>query len=369
MKKKVAVLGATGSIGSSALDVIRVFKDDFEPVLFTANKNRAALDVLALEFPGVKTVLGSGGLEEAIKNCGADIFVHGIAGSAGLGASLAALETGAKLALANKESVVMAWHLIQNASKKHNAMIIPVDSEHSAVFNLINAHCKNEAPAEIILTASGGPFRRLSAAELERVTLKDALAHPTWNMGVKITIDSATLANKGLEVIEAARLFSMPAEKISVTVHPQSIVHSLIRVSSGGIYAELSMPDMRLPLHNALFFPEKRLCPFARLDFDAPQEAPLTLGFEKPDMERFPMLKLAYYALRAGMSYSIVYNAANEAAVALFCEAKIPFTRIHEVVEDALMLDWQEAPTLEAVLDVDKKAREHAFLFAKTRAN
>jgi 1-deoxy-D-xylulose-5-phosphate reductoisomerase len=410
MTKKVAVLGATGSIGRSTLDVLRAAKHDFTPVLFTAHSRAQELAALAREFPNAKTVLGTHSEEllRAIEQCGADIVVNGIAGAAGLLPTLAVIESGADLALANKETVVMAWDIVSRRAAEKGAKIIPVDSEHSAVFSLINAHCVKEGDGEeegygvwgmgygdiassvsdttvnlscndkdfksevspkpqtlnpkphldeIILTASGGPFRNLSMEELKMVTPERALAHPTWNMGRKITIDSATLANKGLEVIEAARLFGVPPEKVKVVVHPQSIVHSMIRLTDGAVYAEMSRPDMRLPIHKALYYPNIALCPFARLEFTPP---PLSLTFDEPDLKRFPMLRLAYEALAAGELYTVAYNAANEVAVAAFLENKIGFTDIPSLCEDVLQKDWSgsEPLTLEIILDVDKRARE-----------
>jgi 1-deoxy-D-xylulose-5-phosphate reductoisomerase len=386
MTKKVAVLGATGSIGRSTLDVLRAAKHVFTPVLFTAHSRKEELAALAREFPNAKTVLGTHSEEllRAIEQCGADIVVNGIAGAAGLLPSLAVIESGADLALANKETVVMAWDIVSRHAAAKGAKIIPVDSEHSAVFSLINAHIGGVAgvsPAgggsvqaqlgsegggspphvldEIILTASGGPFRDLSMEELKMVTPERALAHPTWNMGRKITIDSATLANKGLEVIEAARLFGVPPEKVKVVVHPQSIVHSMIRLADGAVYAEMSRPDMRLPIHKALYYPDIAPCPFARLEFGEKESVPLTLSFEEPDTKRFPMLRLAYEALAAGELYTVAYNAANEVAVAAFLENKIGFTDIPRLCEEVLQKDWSSSKplTLDAILEVDRLAR------------
>jgi 1-deoxy-D-xylulose-5-phosphate reductoisomerase len=381
MKKRIAVLGATGSIGKSTLDVIRAARDDFEPVLFSAHRDAAGLLALAGEFPGAFIALAGGaergedaalaasvdkkrlfsgreGLLRAIASCDADMAVNGIAGAAGLEPSLAVLESGANLALANKESVVMAWRLVSDKAKEHGAGIIPVDSEHSAVFSLINAHGE---PAEIILTASGGPFRTFNLEELRAVTVEKALTHPTWNMGRKITIDSASLANKGLEVIEAVRLFNVRPAQVKVVVHPQSIVHSMIRLADGALYAELSKPDMRLPIHKALYHPEIRPCPFARLDLNAPSAAPLALGFEQPDSGRFPMLRLAYQAVCGGELCTVVYNAANEAAVDRFINGHIGFLDIPRITEKVLSLDWSgEAGSIECVLETDRRAREAA---------
>jgi 1-deoxy-D-xylulose-5-phosphate reductoisomerase len=388
-KKRVAVLGATGSIGKSTLDVIRSGKDDFEPVLFSCHRDTAGLFALATEYPAAavvqsgfepgdldagsgaslskaKSYFGRRGLLRAIAECGADIVVNGIAGAAGLEPSLAALEAGADLALANKETIVMAASLVAGLAKRKKARIIPVDSEHSAVFSLLEAHGR-ERTAEILLTASGGPFRKKSREELERITPAEALNHPVWNMGPKITVDSATLANKGLEVIEAAGLFGMSAEQIKVVVHPQGMVHSMIRLKDGAVYAQLSRPDMRHPIHSALYYPEVLPCPFGHLDFDS-----LSLEFEKPDYERFPMLPLAYEAARKGGLYPAVYNAANEAAVAAFIENRIGFPDIPRVVESVLNSNWDSTTActgrdseeiLRAVLETNRLARERAENF------
>ncbi|GMO22998.1 MAG: 1-deoxy-D-xylulose-5-phosphate reductoisomerase [Termitinemataceae bacterium] len=379
--KNIAVLGATGSIGKNSLDVIRSNIDCFNPVLFSANNNAQALHSLAIEFPNAKIALcesnkpaqntvsgtvfgginssriylGSKRLLEAIAQCGADIVVNGIAGAAGLLPSLAALQSGANLALANKETIVMASSLVFKTARENDALVIPVDSEHSAIFNLINAHGR-ENVREIIITASGGPFKNYSAAQLKNVRFKDALAHPTWNMGAKITIDPASLANKGLEIIEAARLFDIAPDDIKVTVHPQSIVHSMVRLKNGAVFAECSMPDMRVPISDALFYPKVAESPFGLLDFDK-----LTLTFEKPDTERFPMLYFAYSALKKGACWTIAYNAANEEAVSAFALGKISFTDINNVCCQVLQDDFSGEPdTLEVILEADKKARQAA---------
>lgn len=358
------MLGATGSIGKNTLDVVRASPGDFEPVLLGANRNESALRALQNEFPGALSLLGADrdDLRKALADCRPDIVVNGVAGAAGLFASIAALEAGSDLALANKESVVMAWRLIRDLARANGAKIIPVDSEHGAVFNLINAHCADRTRlAEIILTASGGPFRNFSAEELERVTVKDALAHPTWDMGAKITIDSASLANKGLEVIEAVRLFDTEPEAVRVTIHPQSVVHSMVRLRSGTVYAEMSRPDMRVPIHNALYYPECVPCRFARLDTDSPADAPLNLSFYAPDPERFPMLPLAYEAVRAGELFTVAYNAANEEAVSLFREGKIRWPEIPKRVKIALdSCRAGNADSLEIITEADRKARAAA---------
>jgi 1-deoxy-D-xylulose-5-phosphate reductoisomerase len=325
--------------------------------LFSAYSDSEKRRRLQEAFPHVPCVLASTeDLPAAIRSCGADMAVNGIAGAAGLVPSLTVLETGADLALANKETVVMAWPLVKQTAERTGARIIPVDSEHSAIFSLINAHGADTI-AEIILTCSGGPFRNSTREELERVRAEDALRHPTWNMGPKITIDSATLANKGLEVIEAARLFNMPPEKIKVVIHPQSIVHSMVRLRDGAVYAQMSKPDMRLPIHSALFYPETAPCPFATLDF-----TDLQFTFSPPDTARFPMLRLAYEALNADGSgrglAAIAYNAANEAAVTQFINGKIGFQDIPRLVEKVLLQDWSGTPdTLEVIMDADRRAR------------
>jgi 1-deoxy-D-xylulose-5-phosphate reductoisomerase len=382
-KKRVAILGATGSIGKSTLDVLRAGKNDFEPVLFSGYRDTSGLLALAKEYPAaalalsgddsgsaefdrVGTYFGREGLLRSIAECGADIVINGIAGAAGLEPSLAVLEAGADLALANKETIVMAGELVFSLAKRKKARIIPIDSEHSAIFSLLEAHGKDQA-AGILLTASGGPFRKKSLKELKHITPEDALNHPTWNMGPKITIDSATLANKGLEVIEATELFDINAEQIKVVVHPQSIVHSMVKLKNGAVYAQLSRPDIRLPIHNALYYPDIMPCSFGALDFDC-----LTLEFEKPDYERFPMLSLAYEASCKGSVYPAVYNAANEAAVSAFAENKAGFSDIPRIVSFVLHSGWDSgvffagadsAETLRAILETDRLAREKAEKF------
>jgi 1-deoxy-D-xylulose-5-phosphate reductoisomerase len=380
MKKRIAVLGVTGSIGRNALDVIRAGVDRFELVLFSTNSRTRELASLAAEFPGAKIAVsglpdvsattgmdgvdgkrvyyGREGLFAAIRNAGAELTLNGISGAAGLEPSLAALEAGSALALANKESMVMAGGLVLKTAEKHSLPVIPVDSEHSAIFNLLRAQGR-DALDEVLITASGGPFRTWSAEKLKEVRLEDALAHPTWNMGTKITVDSASLANKGLEVIEAARLFSLDAGRIRVVVHPESIVHSMVRMKDGAVYAQLSRPDMRLPIHEALYYPEIAPSPWGALDFDG-----LKLTFERPDTVRFPMLALAYEALRAGGRYPAAYNAANECAVSAFLDGKIAFTRISAVCGAVLGMDWSGGEDdLQSILEADARVRANATRF------
>ncbi|MDR2718739.1 MAG: 1-deoxy-D-xylulose-5-phosphate reductoisomerase [Treponema sp.] len=372
MKKRVAVLGATGSIGKSALEVITRGKDDFEVVLLSAHNNADELATLGRLWPDAAAVLSGGegspsqegGRERllaAIARCGADITLNGISGAAGLEPSMAAIEAGSALALANKETLVMAGPLVFQKAREKKVPIIPVDSEHSAVFHLIEAHGR-DALDEIILTASGGPFRDYSPAEMETVSPQAALAHPTWNMGPKITIDSASMANKGLEVIEAARLFNLPPEKIKVVIHPQSIVHSMIRMKDGAVYAQLSRPDMRLPIHKALYqseippSKEGAFSEFGRLDFDS-----LTLTFYPPDMEKFPLLDLAYETLKRGGLYPCAYNGINEAAVNAFLAGRIGFLDISRITRYVVDKDWSAEPgDIAAVLEADRQARAMA---------
>ncbi|MCL2601406.1 MAG: 1-deoxy-D-xylulose-5-phosphate reductoisomerase [Treponema sp.] len=375
MRKRVAVLGATGSIGKSTLDVLRSAPDLFQPVLFSARTSCEELLRLKEEFPGAITALsgegqagspldtapagidftGSAGLLDAIAAAGADICLNGIAGSAGLVPSCAALNAGCDLALANKETVVMAGPLVFALAAEKQRRIIPVDSEHSAIFKLIEAHGADNI-SEVILTASGGPFREYTQEMLSGVTPGQALVHPTWSMGPKITVDSATLANKGLEVIEAARLFGLPLETIKVVVHPQSVVHSMVRLKNGAVYAQMSKPDMRLPIHDALAWPDTPPSPFGVLDFDG-----LTLTFETCAAGRFPMLDLAYEALAGGALLPAVYNAANEVAVDLFLKNQINFLEIPRIVGYVIRdsrAKVDEMLTIENVLAQDACARE-----------
>ena len=363
MKKRIAVLGATGSIGKSALDIISQDKN-FEVVLLSANSNRQKLDELSNQYPdAVCQLVGENGGKEklltVIQDVHPDITINGISGAAGLEPSLAAINAGSDLALANKETIVMAGYLAINLAKEKGVNIIPVDSEHSAIFHLLQGMNKEQV-SEIILTASGGPFRNSSLEEMQKVTVKDALSHPTWNMGPKITIDSASMANKGLEIIEACVFFNTPPEKIKVVIHPQSIVHSMIRLSNGVIYAQLSKPDMRHPIHDALYWPNTTPSTLNPVSFDS-----LTLEFHKPDLERFPMLSLAWEAAKQGGLYPCAYNAANEAAVAAFLERKIKFMEIPKITEHVLQADWSaDSLCLESVLkaDTDVRVKVKAFI-------
>lgn len=360
MKKKVLVLGCTGSIGTSTLDIIRDFPDLFSLVGIVAHSSEEKVNSISKEFGGINFFLtkdsSASQLEEFIINSQADIVVNGISGSAGLFPSVVALKSGMDLALANKETIVMAGKIIQKIAKENNANILPVDSEHSAVFSLINRYGK-AAVKEIILTASGGPFREFSTEKLKTVKPQDALKHPTWQMGQKITIDSATLANKGLEVIEACGLFNVTTEQVKVVVHPQSLVHSLIKTKDGVLYAQISPPDMKHPILTALTWPNFHSNKLEELDITKGCQ----MTFFPPRYDDFPMLSLAYNAAKNQGAYSIAYNAANEVAVPLFLNGQISFCGISKLTEDVLSEDWTENPvTIEDVFLFDNKARQIA---------
>jgi len=366
MKKRISVLGATGSIGKSSLDIISRNKDEFDVVLLSARSKGEELESLKKLWPSAVCVLSGaqGGKERllaAIGGANADITINGISGAGGLEPSLAAIEAGSDLALANKETIVMAAPLVFRLAKEKNINIIPVDSEHSAIFHLIRAHSggEKETVSEIILTASGGPFRKMGLGELKNVTAKEALAHPTWKMGPKITIDSASMANKGLEIIEACALFDMPQEKIKVVIHPQSVVHSMIKLRNGAIYAQLSKPDMRNPIHDALFWPKTEPLNPEEVNFDS-----LTLEFEKPDIQKFPMLDLARQSADKGGLYPCAYNAANEEAVSAFLQNKIGFMDISGITKNVLDQDWSGGCTQkEEILNADALARKKAVFY------
>ncbi|MCL2264430.1 MAG: 1-deoxy-D-xylulose-5-phosphate reductoisomerase [Treponema sp.] len=367
MKKRIAVLGVTGSIGKSAVDIISRDKENLEIVLLSSR--RSSLKELSKQYPSavcVKTESGDEKLLSSILELKPDITINGIAGSAGLKPSLAAINAGSHLALANKETIVMAGQLVMRHAKEKNVNIIPVDSEHSAVFHLLQreefyrgaANKKEEVNiSEIILTASGGPFRNLTVEQMRDVTVKDALAHPTWNMGHKITVDSASMANKGLEIIEACVFFNTPPEKIKVVIHPQSIVHSMIRLCNGVIYAQLSKPDMRHPIHDAIYWPVTTPSALEPICFDS-----LTLEFSKPDTDKFPMLKYAWEAAEQKALYPCAYNAANEIAAAAFLEKKIKFLDIPKITEQVLQSDWTgDELDFESIIKADTDARVNAI--------
>jgi 1-deoxy-D-xylulose-5-phosphate reductoisomerase len=366
--KRITVLGSTGSIGESTLSVLRAMPDRFQVVALACNRRTDRIAAQMEEFsPGAVAVAdpsrassfaaargcrmyaGPHGVLDMLADVPADIVVNGISGSAGLLPSVAALRAGSDLALANKETIVMAGSLVLAEAEACSRRVLPVDSEHAALSSLLS-RVNREEVAELILTASGGAFRDLPIERLEHVRLGDALRHPTWKMGRKITVDCATMANKGLEVIEAHQLFKLPTSRIKVLIHPQSQVHSLLRTVDGTLHAELSSPDMRIPIQNALTWPEVVPSPVPWLE-------PGCLTFFPVDHERYRMLDLAY-AASAGAALSIVFNAANEFAVSRFIEDAIPFAAIPSVVEEALSLGWTErCDSIESVLAVDAEAR------------
>ena len=361
--KKVLLLGCTGSIGRQTLDIVRNMKDDFRIVGLTCKSSKKELEKLCQEFDCGGSLFeeeGQEGLERLIKDSKADIAVNGVAGSAGLLPSLLVIQNGIDLALANKETVVMAWPLIKKEAEKFNVNIIPVDSEHSAIFNLTQK-IGSQNIDEILITASGGPFRNMTKNQLENVTLEEALKHPTWNMGKKITVDSASLANKGLEVIEAQRLFDFPTEKIKVLVHPESLVHSLVRTKDGMLYAQISNPDMRHPILGALTWPENTHNYLEKFDLFNH-----TLTFYPPRLDDFPMLKYAYECAQKGNSYTIAFNAANEIAADRFIKKEGTFNQIAQCTHFVLQNDFScQADSFQAVFENDKRARLLAESFYK----
>ncbi|MFQ3619389.1 MAG: 1-deoxy-D-xylulose-5-phosphate reductoisomerase [Spirochaetales bacterium] len=365
-KKRVLILGSTGSIGISALEILAEKPDCFEIVGLSAHSNESLLLEQAQKYKVTKLALSQGntnhpaipykgreGILRLIEESEADIVLNGIVGSAGFVPSLTALRMGKHLALANKETLVMAGELVLKEVKKHGVNLLPVDSEHSAIFQLYTRFAKDSLEG-VILTASGGAFRDLPKEKLSKVTPADALKHPTWSMGKKITIDSASLANKGLEVIEAHHLFELPPEKIHVVIHPQSYVHSLIQTKDGNLYAQIGVPDMRIPILNALSYPDILPQSLPKLSLSN-----LSLHFFEPDREKYPMLGLAYKALQKGGAYPLVYNAANEVAVEAFLQGALPFTGIPILVEKTLQ--WKDWPihlsSVEEVLATDAYAR------------
>mgnify|MGYP006299360329 CR=1 FL=1 len=374
---RICIIGATGSIGRSALDVVREHPDRFDVVGLAARRDYRQLTQLVGEFspasvalaekdaaraladecPGVDVRAGDDGVASLAALDAADVVLIAIVGMAGLAPALAAARAGKRVALATKETLVAAGHLLLAEAADHGAEIIPVDSEHCAVFQCLHSAGSraNECVERIILTASGGPFRAASPDELARVTPAQALAHPTWNMGAKISIDSATLMNKGLEVIEAHWLFHMPPDRIDVVIHPQSIVHSLVEFCDGAALAQLSAPDMRLPIMYAFTYPERHHLTLPRLNLADIRH----LTFEEPDMQAFPCLRLAYEALEAGGTATTVLNAANEVAVSRFLDGHISFLDIPRHIDAALAAHTVVPdPTLEEIRAADTWARE-----------
>ena len=369
--KNIVLLGSTGSIGTQTLDVVRSYKEDLHVVALAAGSSVEKMEQQIREFSPSYAVMWS---EEAAKDLKqrvsdlqvqvltgmdgllaisvlpeADVVLTAIVGMIGIRPTIAAIEAGKDIALANKETLVTAGHIIMPLAKKHGVKILPVDSEHSAIFQSLNGEPKDKI-RQILLTASGGPFRGFTKEQLTNVKAADALKHPNWTMGRKITIDSATMVNKGLEVMEAGWLFHVPPEKITVVVQPQSIIHSMVEYVEGSVIAQLGVPDMKLPIQYALFYPDRRPMQENNIDF-------FKLGritFEEPDMEVFTGLKLAYEAFRAGGSMPTVFNAANEKAVSLFLQDKIGFLDIPELIGACMQNHHVIAdPTVEQILEAE----------------
>jgi 1-deoxy-D-xylulose-5-phosphate reductoisomerase len=374
-KKYIAILGSTGSIGTQALDVIRTNKNRFVVEVLTAENNAVLLIQQAVEFNPNVVVIGNELLYDTVKNaleplhikvyCGAkaltsvvemetiDIVLTALVGYAGLLPTIHAIKAGKHIALANKETLVVAGDIVTTLARKHNVAILPVDSEHSAIFQCLPGEGMN--PIEkIILTASGGPFRGRKRQELEHVTKKEALKHPNWSMGAKITIDSASLMNKGLEVIEAKWLFGLEADQIDVVVHPQSIIHSMVQFEDGSIKAQMGLPDMKLPIQYALAFPERLPSKYPRFDF---MNYP-ALTFEKPDTETFQNLSLAYDALRKGGNMACILNAANEIAVEKFLKDELTFLEMPDLIAECMAkVPYIAIPTLDDYIQTDCDTR------------
>jgi 1-deoxy-D-xylulose-5-phosphate reductoisomerase len=350
--RRVALLGASGSIGRQAIEVV---ERNPELELCALASGSTPLERLAAEH-GVEHVQVGGDLTELLEAAEPDVVLNAVVGFAGVGATLWALERGVTLALANKESLVAAGELALRAQERGGGLLLPVDSEHSALFQCLEGR-RPESVAGLVLTASGGPFRGRTRDELEHVTVEDALAHPTWDMGPKITIDSATLANKGLELIEAHFLFGVPYERVEVVLHPASLVHSLVRLRDGAMLAHVGHPDMTVPISFALTYPERAATDVPQLDL----AAGVTLEFSAPDLETFPALALARRAGEAGGTFPCAFNAANEVAVDAFLHAGLPFLAIGETIEATLdTVDGAPARDLEELVEADAAARRVA---------
>lgn len=374
--KTISLLGATGSIGTQTLDIIREHHEEFKLAALSVGRNielaRKMIiefqpelvsvqdyhdcNTLKTEFPGVKFTFGEEGLIETAVYEKSDILVNAVLGSVGLNPTLQAIEKGKIIAIANKETLVTAGHLVVEAAERNHVPLLPVDSEHSAIFQALQGE-KEKNIERLILTASGGSFRDRTREELVNVTVEEALQHPNWSMGAKITIDSATMMNKGLEVIEAHWLFNMPYEKIDVLMHKESIIHSMIEFHDSSIIAQLGTPDMRVPIQFALTYPDRMpLLSANRLNLAQVGK----LHFQEMDVERFRCLKLAYEAGKIGGTMPTVLNAANEVAVAAFLEGKIHFLQIDDLIEKTLSIHQKiEHPSLTTIQEVDKETRQY----------
>ena len=375
-KRQIAVLGSTGSIGTQTLQVVEEHPECFEVYALTANQRVDELIAQARKFCPEAVVIGDDTKYEYLKEALADlpikvyagydsicqiveaqpidVVVTAMVGFSGLRPTIAAIKAGKAIALANKETMVVAGELINELANEYRAPILPVDSEHSAIFQCLAGEMHNKVE-KIILTASGGPFRTFTKEQLEKVTKEQALRHPNWSMGAKITIDSATMMNKGLEVIEAKWLFGIGAEDIEVIVHPQSVVHSMVQFADGAVKAQLGTPDMRLPIMYALSYPQRLDTKWERLDFGKIGQ----LTFEKPDLERFPCLRHAYDALTMGGNMPCVVNAANEVCVSAFLNERIAFTDISRLIERAMQsAEYKLKPTLDDYIATDCEVRK-----------
>lgn len=382
--RHIAILGSTGSIGTQTLQVIAANPDRFCVEVLTANNNVGLLVEQALKFKPnsvvianeekysllrdalrheeVKVYAGAEAIAQVVTSSPIDLVVTAMVGYSGLIPTIEAIKAGRNIALANKETLVVAGELINHLVEQHKVAILPVDSEHSAIFQCLMG--ENQSRVEkLILTASGGPFRGRDRAFLETVTPAAALKHPNWHMGAKVTIDSASMMNKGFEVIEAKWLFGMNPEQIEVVVHPQSIVHSMVQYTDGSIKAQLGVPDMRLPIQYALTFPERIVADFGRVDFASCQ----TLTFEKPDLETFRNLGLAYEAMHKGGNMPCILNAANEVAVDAFLQEKCSFTAMSELIETTMAKSvFIPKPSLEDYVETDRSSRQLAQEYLKS---
>ncbi len=376
-QRSITVLGSTGSVGCSTLDLIAQAPERFRVEVLTANRSAAALAAQARQFNAklavvaeeaayaeLKDALAGSGIEAAagaaaIRDAAArpsDFVMAAIVGAAGLEPTLAAIRRGASVGLANKETLVTAGDIMMQETAAHGARLLPVDSEHNAIFQVLDRNCPDQVE-RIILTASGGPFREFSRAEMAEVTPQQAVKHPNWSMGAKISVDSATMMNKGLEVIEAHYLFAMAEQRISILVHPQSVVHSIVAYRDGSMLAQMGAPDMRIPIAHCLAWPGRMPAAVEKLDLAALSQ----LTFEPPDESRFPALRLARQALREGQGAPVLLNAANEIAVAAFLSGAIGFLRIAEIVEEVLSKTPRCAiDSLEAALSLDSTGRRAA---------
>jgi 1-deoxy-D-xylulose-5-phosphate reductoisomerase len=375
--KNVAILGSTGSIGRNTLEVIANLPDQFRVTYLSTNRNidllcdqarrfrprgigvldeKAGAKLRTMADGSLELLNGELGIEEAVSRDDVDLVVSSLVGFAGLRPTIRALESGKSVALANKETLVVAGELIMKLVEDRNLTLVPIDSEHSAILQCLVGERKEDI-SRLILTASGGPFLNTEKAALENVTVGEALSHPNWKMGNKVTIDSATLMNKGLEVVEAHWLFALPPEKIEVVIHPQSIVHSMVEFIDGSLKAQLGVPDMKIPIQYALTYPNRHPSMYARLDFSRLCE----MTFFKPDRKKFECLSLAYDALRTGGTAATVLNAANEVAVESFLKSKIKFSQIPKLIEKALSLHHViRRPCLDDIIGVDQETRRLA---------